>query len=147
MNRILPPTYLWAYLILAVVLHFLFPGKQIIFFPYNLLGILFLITGTVMNVWADSVFKKVKTTIKPGGRSTVLVVQGPYRFSRHPMYLGMALFLIGVSILLGSLVPFIPPLLFIIAMEVMFIPQEEKVMEKTFPEEYPEYKKKARRWL
>jgi protein-S-isoprenylcysteine O-methyltransferase Ste14 len=59
----------------------------------------------------------------------------------------MAITLFGVSILTGSLVTFIFPLLFIILTEIFVIPTEEKNLERKFGKRYLEYKKQVRRWL
>jgi len=63
------------------------------------------------------------------------------------MYLGMVLILLGISILLGSLTPFIVVAAFAVIMEVVFIKAEEQMMEETFGLEYLEYKQKARKWI
>lgn len=143
----MPPTYFLIFLVLSILLHFIFPIKKIIFYPYTKIGWLFIIFGVVLNIWADKIFKKEKTTIKPGEKSKKLVIQGPFKISRHPIYLGMASVLLGTALIHGSLVGFIFPIIFIILMEILFIPFEEKSMEKTFSKKYLNYKKNVRRWI
>ena len=63
------------------------------------------------------------------------------------MYLGMLSILLGSSVLAGSLIAFIFPLLYIILMEILFIPMEEENLEKAFSNVYLEYKRKVRRWI
>ena len=77
----------------------------------------------------------------------ILITSGLFRISRNPVYLGMILILIGESILLGSLIPFLVSLLFIIAIEIWVIPIEEKNLEKKFDKKYLDYKRKVRKWL
>jgi len=77
----------------------------------------------------------------------VLVQDGPYRFSRHPMYLGMAVLLIGVWLLLGTLTPAVVVPAFVCIMELRFIRAEEASMEQTFGADYRDYRKKVRRWI
>ena len=100
-----------------------------------------------MNIWSDQLFKKSKTTVKPHEIPTILELSGPFRISRHPMYLGMVAILLGIAILLGSLVTSIFPIFFIILMEILFIPTEERNLKKIFGKEYLDYKKKVRRWI
>jgi len=76
-------------LVCEIGLHFAFPIKKIVAFPYSLLGIPLIIVGGGLNVWADSLFKKHRTTVKPHESPTALVTSGPFRLSRHPMYLGI----------------------------------------------------------
>lgn len=145
--KVMPPTYFMSLLLLSIVLHFVFPIGKIIQNPYNYLGILFIIFGIAINLWADEVFKKSKTTVKPDETPTSLEISGPFRISRHPMYLGMTAILFGEAIVLGSLVTFLFPLIFMILMEAVFIPLEEKNLEKEFKKRYRDYKKKVRRWI
>jgi protein-S-isoprenylcysteine O-methyltransferase Ste14 len=102
---ILPPTYLFIAIVIMVVLHFLFPGAKFITLPWNLLGIIPLVLGIVMNLIADRAFKKVGTTVKPYEESRTLITEGIFRVSRHPMYVGFVLILLGIAIFMGSLIP------------------------------------------
>ena len=74
-----------------------------------------------MNLWADRIFKDQKTTVKPDEKPTSLIDYGPFKISRNPMYLGMAIILIGTGIILGSISSFSGFVLFILAMEFYFI--------------------------
>ncbi len=144
--NILPPTFLFLFLALAFILYLLFPIISILG-SYRLFGIIFIAIGIAINIWADSLFKKEKTTIKPNEIPSSLVIKGPFLFSRHPMYLGSVLILLGVAIALGALSSFLSPILMFVILDKKFIPHEEKQMEKIFKEEYKEYKKQVRRWL
>lgn len=146
-SKILPPTYFFVLLLLSIGFHFIFPVMKIIQSPYTYFGIILIVFGTVINIWADSLFKKNKTTVKPHEKPTSFEATGPFRISRHPMYLGMAAILLGLAIFLGSLITFIFPVFFIILMEIMFIPFEEKNLEKAFRKDYLNYKEKVRRWI
>ena len=63
------------------------------------------------------------------------------------MYLGMCAILLGEAILMGSIVMFFVPIIFVLLMEIIFIPHEEKNLEDVFGVEYINYKKKVRRWI
>ncbi len=147
MNKIFPPTYFFISLIISAVLHFFLPIQQIISYPYNFVGFLFFILGGFLNIWADQLLTKQSTTVKPNEKPTALIQAGAYKFSRNPMYLGMALLLIGAGFVLGSIISFIGTILFITVMEVRFIPMEEKFMREEFGEEFNNYTKKVRRWI
>jgi len=143
----MPPTYFYALLLLSITLHFTLPVRQLIVLPYRYLGIVLIAFGAVVNVWTDSLFKSNKTTVKPHKNPTELITGGPFRISRHPMYLGMTAALLGVAILLGSLIAFVFPIVFAILMELLFIPLEEKNLQQAFGSEYSDYRRKARRWI
>ncbi len=78
---------------------------------------------------------------------SAILVSGPFRISRHPMYLGMAAILLGEAVFLGSLATFVFPLIFAILMEVLFISTEEENLEKAFGKDYLDYKTRVRRWI
>ncbi len=143
----LPPTYFNSSTFLIILIHFIWPGKVIIHFPWNILGIIPIIIGGILNLKADKAFKLKQTTVKPFEKSKVLITTGVFRFSRHPMYLGMVLILIGLSIILGSLTPYIVVVLFIILIHNIFITVEEGMLAETFGDAWLEYKKNTRCWF
>ncbi len=146
-RQVEPPTYLLACVVGMLCLDFLVPVVRLISGPWRCLGALPILAGLAVNVWADQIFKRVGTTVKPSEVPTLFVVRGPFRFSRHPMYLGMAAVLIGVAVALGTLTPWIALPVFIAVMEVRFIPGEERAMEREFGEPYRDYRKKVGCWF
>ena len=146
-KNIFPPTYFFISLVIAALLHFTFPIKQLIYYPINLIGFLFFLLGGLLNIWADQLLKKQNTTVKPNKIPTVLIQTGAYKITRNPMYLGMTLLLIGAGFILGSIISFAGTILFILSMEIRFIPMEEKLMQEQFGDEFDNYKKKVRRWI
>jgi protein-S-isoprenylcysteine O-methyltransferase Ste14 len=146
-KRVLPPTYILVAIVSMVVLHFLLPGVHIIGLPWNVLGVIPLIAGIIMNLMADRAFKKAGTTVKPYQESVALITDGVFRVSRHPMYAGFVLILLGIAILLGSVTSYGVIIIFAVLMDVMFIRIEEHMLEETFGETWLTYKKQVRRWL
>jgi protein-S-isoprenylcysteine O-methyltransferase Ste14 len=142
-----PPVFALCVIIISAILHFYFPIKQIIYFPYTLLGINGIILGFLLSAWGGISFKKLKTPLRPGEKPKKIVAKGPFTFTRNPMYLGNVLILIGIAVLFGSLVAFISPIILYFIMQFAFILPEEKLMEKTFGKKYLEYKRKVRRWI
>ncbi len=147
MKRIIPPAYFMFLLALSILLNFFFPLMKFYYFPYNYIGALLIIFGIFLNLKADDIFKKSRTTVKPHLMPNSFEVSGPFRISRHPMYLGMFLILFGAALIMSSLIAFILSFVFIALMEILFIPKEEENMEKNFGKKYLEYKKRVRRWI
>ena len=143
----LPPTYFIILLLLSIGLHFIFSIKKVIFPPYTYLGFILIIFGGIINLWTDLLLKRKNTTVKPYENPIYLITSGPFRISRNPQYLGFAAILLGVAINHGTLIIFLSPITFFILMELMFIPFEEKNLERVFGKEYIEYKNQIRRWL
>jgi protein-S-isoprenylcysteine O-methyltransferase Ste14 len=146
-SKLQPPAYFCVSLLLCVGLYVALPSTKAVATPCRYIGLVLIGTGALLNFWTDAIFKKHKTTVKPYENPTYLGVFGPFRISRHPMYLGMVSILLGIAIALGPLISLAIPILFVIVMEVMFIPFEEKNLEQAFGKAYLDYKKKVRRWI
>ncbi|MCF7809561.1 isoprenylcysteine carboxylmethyltransferase family protein [bacterium] len=130
-----------------VGLNFLLPIKKLAPFPWNFIGILPLAFGILLNLIADKAFTKNKTTVKPFEESTALITDGAFRISRNPMYLGMTFILLGLALLLGRLSPLLIIPFYVLLMDLIFIKAEEKMLEKSFRDNWMNYKRKVRRWI
>lgn len=140
-------SYFIILLILSIGLHFVFPIRAVLHAPYTYFGIIIMGFGIVMGLWSRSLLLKSETTLSPYESPTSLVTSGPFHISRNPIYLGMAAILSGVAIVLGTLVTFAFPALFIMIVETFLIPDEERRLEKIFGEQYTEYKNTVRQWI
>ena len=146
-RRVLPPTYLTVGLAAMVLLHFVFSGPRVVHGPWRLLGVPLGLAGLWVAVRADSLFKKVGTEVKPFQRSSLVVTEGLYRFSPHPMYLGFVVLLAGVGVLAGTLLPLVVVGVMFWLLSARFAIPEERHMEQQFGEEYSVYKSRVRMWL
>ena len=143
----LPPTYFLLCWLGGVALHFLIPLYQLIPWPYRWAGLVPFVLGCWITIWADQIFKQRGTTVKPHLDPSVLITDGPFRISRHPMYLGMTLILIGPAVFLGSLTVFAAPVAFALIAQFKFIPLEERALDRVFGEQYEAYRQRVRAWL
>ncbi len=130
-----------------VGLHYAFPVRQVMHFPYRYSGLVFVLGGILLVLWAARLFGQAGTPIKPFQEASALVIRGPYRLTRNPMYVGMVTVLVGIAVLLGSLSPVIIIPLFVALMDWRFIRVEEAALERTFGAKYGDYKARVRRWL
>jgi protein-S-isoprenylcysteine O-methyltransferase Ste14 len=147
MRKIMPTNYFIVLLLFSIILHFTSPIAKILYPPYTYLGWGLILFGAIMNLWTDMLFKKHKTTVKPHLNPSALITSGPFSISRHPMYLGMASVLLGVTVIHGTISGFISPVIYVGLMELLFIPFEEKNLNGVFGKQYTEYKQKVRRWI
>jgi protein-S-isoprenylcysteine O-methyltransferase Ste14 len=139
--------YFIILLILSILFHFIFPLRIVLYAPFTFSGILIIGFGFILGFWSRALLLKNKTTLSPYESPTFLITTGPYRISRNPVYLAMAAILLGGAVVMGTLVPFIFTVLYIVIIEILFIPDEEQRLEKIFGMEYREFKKKVRRWI
>ncbi|MFC1685455.1 methyltransferase family protein [Nanoarchaeota archaeon] len=146
-QKIVPPNYFMVLIILNIILHFFFPISTVINQPYTYWGLLLIVIGIYPSFWRFFTFKKHRTTTEAHKIPRILITSGLFRLSRNPTYFGMFLVLLGEAVLLGSLVTFIAPIIFIIATDLFTVPVEEKNLEKRFGKKYKTYKKKVRRWI
>lgn len=147
LKKLMPTTYLLCALVLLILLHFIYPIENILLGLWKLTGLAPLLLGILLNLAADQALKRYDTTVKPFQESQALIVEGVYGISRHPMYLGFILILIGVSLLLGSVSPFSIVFLFALWIEFAFIRTEEKMLEDKFQDRWVQYKSRVRKWI
>ncbi len=106
-----------------------------------------MLLGVTLSMWASSTFRRAGASYQLRGESSVLVSSGPFRISRNPMYLAMLLWLIGLAMLLGSLTPFVFPILLFLIANFLAIPLEERRLQDSMGKAYLEYRTRVRRWL
>ena len=143
----LPPVILCIAIILMALLHVLVPVARLFSLPWRFSGAVLIIAGLALNVWADGLFKRAGTSVKPFDPSSSLVLNGPFLFSRNPMYLGMVLVLAGIAVALGGATPWLVIPVFAWYVDRRFIVPEEHKLEATFGARFLEYKASVRRWI
>ena len=111
------------------------------------IGIAVFAVGSVIAGWGWSLFRRAHTTTTPGEASTTFVTSGPYRFSRNPMYVGLAIAYLGEAAILNQIWPVALWPLVIAYVNWVVIPVEERRLEDVFGAEYRRYRAAVRRWL
>ena len=111
------------------------------------LAAVLLAAGLVVNFAGAGSFLRVRTAIIPYKPASTLVTGGIYRWTRNPMYLGMALLYAGFAILFDSLFALLllPAVLFLIQTQV--IKREEAYLERRFGDDFRAYRARVRRWI
>ncbi len=113
------------------------------------LVVLFIFVGLSVVASGVVAFRKTETTVDPTkpGAATSLVTSGVYRRTRNPMYVGMCLLLIAWGIFLSSIPATVLVFVFVLYLNRFQIEPEERVLEKTFGQEFSGYKSQVRRWI
>ena len=147
--RFPPPLVYLIAVIAGVLLHaFVFP------LPLSLplstrvsVAVLAAVLGLALIRSAFGHLKRTGQDPKPWKSTPEIVSTGVYRFTRNPMYVGMALIQLGIGIGLGNgwIIALVPPVLAVIYM--IAIRHEEAYLERKFRETYIKYKASVRRWL
>jgi len=104
--------------------------------------------GCIPLVWAFLLFRHEGTEIDPtSDANRALVVRGPYRLSRNPMYLGLIVVALGMAIFVGCWPMLAVPVAVFLTANYVHIPFEEAKMRRQFGGEYEAYVGRVRRWL
>ena len=113
------------------------------------IGILLLVLGLAILISAVRLFRKDKTTVNPLSpeQATKLVTGGIFKFSRNPMYLGMACVLSSMAMFFNIIGGIVLIALFCAYITKFQIIPEEKAMIDLFSQDFDQYKQTTRRWI
>ena len=111
-----------------------------------LAGAVLAVAGFAIAIWAAIWFGRKKTAIEPGEKPKALIVEGPFRINRNPIYSGMALVLFGVALWLGALGAVIVALGFPFVITARFVRAEETALREAFGQKAETYFERTRRW-
>ena len=134
-------------LLVSALLDFFVPTGALAVPFHSVLGAVFLLVGLGFAAAGFYTFKNSGTPVRPGADPTLLVLKGPYRITRNPMYLGLLLFSIGCLLSAKSLWFILPPIFFFLVINFRLIPFEEDLLRKRFGSAYDNYRRRVRRWL
>lgn len=115
--------------------------------PREAFGLVLVVVGVALIAWSAFWFWRKKTTIEPHHTPGTLIIEGPYRLSRNPIYLGMVLILTGQVIWLGALSAILLPLVLLIVLTERFAKPEEEALIAAFGAEGRTYLAATRRWI
>jgi protein-S-isoprenylcysteine O-methyltransferase Ste14 len=144
-----PWVFILVYLAGVTVQHFLpivIPSPDLAWI-IRVAGFVFVGVGFAVAFSALGIFRKTKTTTVPHETPSTLVIRGPYRFTRNPMYGGLTLIYLGVAGTRNEIWPVIVLPLLLAYINFLVIPVEEKNLRGVFGDEYQKYGERVGRWL
>ena len=142
-----PPVAMLVLLLLSALLTSVAPIAFLSIPFHRVIAALFIMTGIGFSGAGFLTFKYRRTPVRPGAEPALLVLEGPYRITRNPMYLGLLLFSIGWFFAVQSIWFVVPPTLFFLLINFRLIPFEERLLKEHFGAEYETYCQRVRRWL
>lgn len=148
-NKIPPVLVVALYLAVMFGLTTGFPQLRFQLSYHIPLASLLLIIALLIITMAVLAFRKAQTTVDPTQpeNASKLVCGGIFSVTRNPMYLGMALLLIAAGIYWQHIAALVLALSFPLYLTCFQILPEEQAMAKLFPAQWPDYKKRVRRWI
>jgi protein-S-isoprenylcysteine O-methyltransferase Ste14 len=104
-------------------------------------------SGVALNGWFLKTMRDAQAPIRTDKPVPRLTTTGPFRYTRNPSYLALALIYAGIAVLRDSpwAMLLLPLVMIVIQREV--IEREERYLQRAFGEEYLDYKRKVRRWV
>lgn len=141
---------IWILLLVASGLYVngLIPSSEVMKLRFQSLGIVLFVLGMCTDLFCVIIFFRMGTEIIPASsRNKHLLVDGPYKITRNPMYVGMIFSQFGIAFYIGTIPMFLVPVVFICLINFVFIPFEEAKMLRQFGEQYLDYKRRVRRWI
>jgi protein-S-isoprenylcysteine O-methyltransferase Ste14 len=94
-----------------------------------------------------SAFRRARTPVDPYTPSEAIVTDGPYRLTRNPAYLGMALTYAGIAIVANAPWALVPLPVATAVIDRGVIAREERYLERKFGRPYVDYRRQVRRWI
>ncbi|MEH6584067.1 MAG: isoprenylcysteine carboxylmethyltransferase family protein [Halioglobus sp.] len=142
-----PPVWLVLGLVSIFALNEFLPGQRFTGTAAQVVGGIIIFLGLLLLLIAGGMFKQAGTDLVPFKNVSALVTTGIYRYTRNPMYLGMAAVLLGTAITVGALTALAVPAVFMVIIQFRFILPEEEMLRGLFPEDFPAYCGRVRRWI
>jgi protein-S-isoprenylcysteine O-methyltransferase Ste14 len=141
------PVLLAIAIVLTILLQRLIPLPFFPSLPSRMVGAILFFGGFALGMPAFRGMRNMRTSPNPHRPSTALVLEGTYRITRNPMYLGMVVSYAGLSIFFQNpwFILFLPLLVWLFTAWVIL--PEEKYLEERFGNDYLDFKSRVRRWI
>ncbi|PPK84522.1 protein-S-isoprenylcysteine O-methyltransferase Ste14 [Neolewinella xylanilytica] len=147
MKWFIPPVLTGCCVALMVLLDRALPILTVFSRDWRPAGIGLLTTGSLLIASTGLLLLRRDTELHTFGQPRTLLTDGPFRFSRNPIYLGFLLSLSGFWVYLGSLSPLLGCPIFFFVAERWYIPFEEAQLDRKFGPAYAVYRDRVGRWL
>ncbi|MGW8368194.1 MAG: methyltransferase family protein [Gammaproteobacteria bacterium] len=112
------------------------------------IGIALIVAGIALSAWGRLTFRASQAEIFPWSEAhSALVTDGPFRFTRNPMYGGFVVLGIGAALVVGTWLMWLVPIIVFALDNFVIIPFEEHSMERAYGDEFSAYSARVRRWV
>lgn len=144
---IFPPMLFAISFVVGLIAHFFSYDHWALAWPFRLLGLGIVVGGISIAIWGQNVMRAAGTNVRPDMPAIVIVSDGPFAFTRNPLYLSVIFIFIGAGLLLAS--PVFLAVIVPMALVVNFgvVVREERYLEAKFGDAYRAYKARVRRWI
>jgi protein-S-isoprenylcysteine O-methyltransferase Ste14 len=142
-----PPLIFLGGLGIGFALEALLPGSSLPDALAWILGGALLLAGIALLFSFERAFHRKQTAANPWRPTTAIATDGPYRLTRNPAYVGMAVVYVGIAVCSQALWALLPLPIVLAIIDRGVIAREERYLERKFGQEYVDYKPRVRRWV
>jgi protein-S-isoprenylcysteine O-methyltransferase Ste14 len=141
-----PPLAFLGALLLGVIIHRWWPrsARPDAWLP---LGVTMVLLGVALIVWAKVVFDRKRTPLEPWKATRTIVDDGPFAYSRNPVYIGFAVIQFGIGVWSDKLAIVLLTVVPMVLTARLIVPREERYLRRKFGEEYDNYCWRVGRWF
>jgi protein-S-isoprenylcysteine O-methyltransferase Ste14 len=115
--------------------------------PLREVGLMLALIGGLLTAWALLRMYRVGTEPRPDRPDTALVAEGPFRFSRNPVYLGYMVIAVGLALVWADAWTWLAVVAASLVLDRWVIRREERYLPARFGPDYAAYAAQVRRWL
>lgn len=142
-----PPLIYVGFIVLGVVLDRIWPAGFGAGAWQSWAGGALILAAVAIMIAGLLKLRRAGTSVHPNEPTRVLVTDGPWRFSRNPLYVSLALAYLGIGIAADNLWIIALLALVLVIIRYAVIAREERYLEAKFGEPYRRYRLSVRRWL
>jgi protein-S-isoprenylcysteine O-methyltransferase Ste14 len=145
--RINPALIALGFMLVAILLHQLHPLPFPDGWPVTGIGIGVISIAGTLALWSFVQYQRTDTGMRADEPASELITGGPYRYSRNPQYIVLALVQVTVACWLDNLWILLLTPLTLVVVDRYAVVREERYLEQRFGQEYLDYRHRVRRWL
>jgi len=142
-----PPVIYLGALALGLGLHAAFRVPVLPVTVARILGVLLIVCAVAIVVSAFRAMARAGTSFRTERPTTAIVTDGPFGYTRNPIYVALTLLYVGIAITINALWVLLLIVPVMVVMQLGVIIREERYLERKFGDEYLRYKARVRRWV
>jgi protein-S-isoprenylcysteine O-methyltransferase Ste14 len=114
---------------------------------FSVVGWLMIAAFVALNISAIRAMRRAGTTVRPDRGTDHLVMEGPFSFTRNPLYLAGTTLVLGIGLVSGIVWFFLLAVLAAFAVQKLAIEREERHLQARFGKTYVDYAERVQRWI
>jgi protein-S-isoprenylcysteine O-methyltransferase Ste14 len=144
---VFPPVLFLGALGLGLLVHLAWPWHLATGALIRVAGGVLAVVSVALSRWASGTMRRAGTNVLPSQPTLSIVTDGPFRFTRNPLYVAGSLLYLGLTLIFNSVWPLVLFVPMLVVLDRGVIRREERYLEGKFGDVYLAYKARVRRWF